>query len=61
MINQNKPESFTDEEGEPVSDEIFQKLKEASLINASETVCGMINDFFEPIITESIEQEKIEI
>lgn len=61
MINQNKPESFVDEDGEQVSDNIFQKLKQASLTNASETVCGMINDFFEPIITESVEQENVEI
>src|SRR5690606_23734535 len=33
MINQNKAESFTDEDGEPVSDDVFQKLKQASLKN----------------------------
>lgn len=61
MINQNKSESFLDDNGEPVSDEVLSRLKEAGLKNASETVCGMINDFFEPIITESVEQDKIEV
>ena len=61
MINQNKSESFLDDNGEPVSDEVLSRLKEAGLKNASETVCGMINDFFEPIITESVEQDKVEV
>lgn len=61
MINQNKSENFLDDNGEPVSDEVFSKLKEAGLKNASETVCGIINDFFEPIITESTEQDKEEV
>lgn len=56
MLNQNKAESYIDENGEIVSDEVYQKMKEAGLRNASETVCGMINDFFEVIITESLEE-----
>ena len=27
--------------------------------NVSETVCGMINDFFEPIITETVENDSV--
>ncbi len=60
MLNQNKIENFVDDNNDPVSDEIFQQMKEAGLRNASETVSGMINDFFEPIITESVEQDKVE-
>lgn len=56
MLNQSKPESFLDENENPVSDEVYQKMKETGLRNASETVCGMINDFFEVIITESLEE-----
>ncbi len=56
MLSQNKAESYTDENGEIVSDEVYQQMKEAALRNASETVCGMINDFFEVIITESLEE-----
>jgi len=61
MLSQNKPESFVSEEGESIADEVYQKIRQSELKNASETVCGMINDFFEPIITESIERETVEI
>ncbi|TXE15364.1 hypothetical protein ES692_17050 [Psychroserpens burtonensis] len=57
MLDQNKPEKFLSEEDNELSDGVYQKIKESELRNASETVCGMINDFFELIITESIESE----
>lgn len=58
LINQNKPEKFIAEGDEPLSEDVFIKMQEATLQTASETVCGMINDFFEPIITESITVEE---
>jgi len=61
VLDQNKPEKFLSEDENHISDEAYQKIKEAELRNASETVCGMINDFFELIITESIELETVEI
>jgi len=60
MLDQNKPEKFLSEEDNELSDAVYQKIKESGLRNASETVCGMINDFFELIVTESTESEKIE-
>ena len=60
MLDQNNPEKFLSEEDNEPSDAVYQKIKESELRNASETVCGMINDFFELIITESIESEKVE-
>lgn len=59
LINKEKAEVYIDGNGHPVSDEIFDKIKENNLNNASETVCGMITDFFEVIITEATEQEAI--
>lgn len=61
MLDQNRPEKFLSEEENTISDELYQKIKDSELRNASETVCGMINDFFELIITESIESEPVEI
>ncbi|MDC9721354.1 MAG: hypothetical protein PSN34_01100 [Urechidicola sp.] len=59
MLDQNKPEKFLTEEENELSDGVYQKIKESELRNASETVCGMINDFFELIITESVESETV--
>ena len=39
--------------------EELERLREEYLKNASETVCGMINDFFEPIITESVQNDSV--
>lgn len=58
LLNQSKPENFLDENEEPISEDAFQMIKETNLRNASETVCGMITDFFEPIITESVAEEE---
>ena len=59
MLDQNKPVKFLSEEENELSDEVYQKIKESELRNASETVCGMISDFFELIITESVESETV--
>lgn len=61
MLDQNKPDKFLSEEENELSDTVYQKIKESELRNASETVCGMINDFFELIITESVESETVEV
>ena len=61
MLDQNNPEKFLSEEDIEFSDSVYKKIKEAELKNASETVCGMINDFFELIITESVESETAEV
>jgi len=59
MLDQNKPEKFLSEKENKLSDSVYQKIKESELRNASETVCGMINDFFELIVTESFESETV--
>ena len=61
MLDQNKPEKILTEEENTISDDTFQKIKDAELRNASETVCGMINDFFEMIIIESVESESADV
>ncbi|MDH7448427.1 hypothetical protein [Aquimarina sp. 2201CG14-23] len=62
MLDKNKPEKFLlDEKENFISEEVQQNIMESELRNASETVCGMINDFFEMIIIESVESEAIEI
>lgn len=58
MLNSKKPENFQVEGETEISSLIYQKIRESELENASETICGMINDFFEPIITESIDLEQ---
>ncbi len=57
MLSKNKADAFKDDNDISIPDEILEKMREAGLQNASETVCGMINDFFEVIITESAEEE----
>lgn len=58
ILNRNKPEDFCiDSETSPMSDEMFEKIKEQELRNASETVCGMIQDLFEAIVIESGESQ----
>jgi hypothetical protein len=60
ILNQSKPEEFVVEGDEThISEEIFEMIQERELRNASETVCGMINDFFESILTESADQDVI--
>ena len=55
LLHRQKAETFK-ENGQELDDELLDKIKDAELRNASETVCGMINDFFEPIITENPEK-----
>ncbi|MGC4059288.1 MAG: hypothetical protein QM743_14395 [Chitinophagaceae bacterium] len=60
MINQNTADKFvSNEEGEhkEVSPELVEKIQKADLANACEAICGIINDFFQVIITESKEEE----
>jgi len=61
MLDLNKPEKFLTEDDTQINDETYQKIKESELRNASETVCGMINDFFELIIVESVESETVKL
>lgn len=61
MLNQDKQENYLDDNGNPLPDEVINKMKQKSLQNASETICGMINDFFEPIITESEDKDDINL
>ena len=58
MLDKNNPDTVLTKEDEEIPSESYEKIKESELRNASETVCGMINDFFESIIIESVEQEE---
>lgn len=58
MMSQNNAEKFaTKEDGDTkeFSTEILDKIQDANLANACEAICGIINDFFQVIITESKE------
>lgn len=57
LLDSNKVEGIEDGE-EEVSPEVLERIKSVELRNASETVCGMISDFFDVIITESVETEE---
>ena len=57
MLKKSAPEIFTKDMEVDLPEELLQKMQQSELSNASETICGMINDFFEPIITESVEKE----
>lgn len=57
MISQNKIEDKLEkEEGQEISQEHIEAIKKASLENACETIVDLINDFFQVIITESVEE-----
>ena len=55
VLDKNSPELILTKDDEEIPSESYEKIKESELRNASETVCGMINDFFESIIIESVE------
>lgn len=56
MISQNKIESrLNNESGQELSQENIDLIKKADLANACETIVDLIDDFFQVIITESIE------
>ena len=59
MANKIESSKLFGENEESVSVEQIEKLREEYLKNASETVCGMINDFFEPIITETFQNNSV--
>ena len=61
ILDKNSPEKILSEDDDEVPTEAYAKINESGLRNASETVCGMINDFFEMIIIESAEPETVEI
>lgn len=61
VLDKNKPETYLTEEDGEVSSEVLEKIRNSELENASETVCGMISDFFEVIITESIDKDESEL
>jgi hypothetical protein len=56
VLDRNNLDKILSKEDEEIPSESYEKVKESELRNASETVCGMINDFFESIIIESIEE-----
>ena len=60
VLDKNSPDKILSKDDEEIPSESYEKVKESELRNASETVCGMINDFFESIIIESIEIESFE-
>lgn len=57
ILDKNSPEIVLSNEDDEIPSDSYEKIKESQLRNTSETICGMINDFFESIIIESIEQE----
>lgn len=57
VLEKNSPDKVLTSEDEEIPTDSYEKIKEAELRNASETVSGMINDFFQSIIIESIEYE----
>lgn len=59
LLDKNNPENVLSEDDEIIPQESYSKMKEYELRNACETVCGMINDFFEIIILETNESENI--
>lgn len=57
LLDKNSPENVLSNDDEQIPEDSYSKLKEYELRNACETVCGMINDFFEIIVLESNETE----
>jgi hypothetical protein len=58
MISQNKIDKLINKDendGKEISDEIIERIQSADLANACEAICGVINDFFQIIITENKE------
>lgn len=56
MIHQNKVENnIATEHNHDISQETIDLIKKADLANACETIVDLLNDFFQVIITESIE------
>ncbi len=58
MLKQNENLYLDDVYEEPISENSLNIMRESGLRNASETVCGIINDFFEAIITESVDEDE---
>ena len=46
VLDKNSPDAVLTKDDEEIPSESYEKIKESELRNASETVCGMINDFF---------------
>ncbi len=61
VLDKNSPDRILSTEDEDIPTDSYTKIKESGLRNASETVCGMISDFFEMIIIESVDSETVEI
>lgn len=60
MISQNKVEDRLEkEEGREISLEHIEAVKKAALENACETIVDLLNDFFQVIVTESLEEAEI--
>lgn len=61
ILDKNSPDKILTAEDNEIPPDSYAKIKEVQLRNASETVCGMINDFFESIIIESVEDKNVEL
>lgn len=61
VLDKNSLDKVLSKDDDEIPSESYEKIKEAELRNASETVCGMISDFFESIIIESVESETVEV
>lgn len=55
MINQNKIDETVKIADPQISPEVIEMIKQADLLNASESISGIISDFFESIIIENVE------
>lgn len=59
ILDKAKSPQSTDDEPIQISDEIIEQLRDRELRHASETICGILNDFFESIIIGSPEEDAI--
>lgn len=59
ILNKEKSPESTDDEQIQISDEIIEQLRDRELRHASETICGILNDFFESIVIGSPEVDAI--
>lgn len=59
ILNKAKSPQSTDDEQTQISEEIIEQLRDRELRHASETICGILNDFFESIVIGSSEEDAI--
>lgn len=59
ILNKAKSPKIKDDEQMQISEEIIEQLRDRELRHASETICGILNDFFESIVIGSSEDDAI--